>query len=399
MEGDEAGVRENVENTVNYGICPELGVENKGSWRRIKKVMKKGEQGEPLTVAFIGGSITQGSLASSLEKTYSYQVFKWWKEKFPKSGAAYLNGGIGGTDSQFGAARVKNHILKQNPDFIVVEFSVNDKNTSHFKETFEGLIRQIYKSPSEPAILIVNNVFYDTGENAQHQHNAIGKAYGIPCISMKGAVYPKVADGTVKAEKITPDHLHPNDEGHRLVAFVITDFLEKVYRERKTAEASYSMPGPVTKNRYEYSVRLQNWYDEVEMEGFGPDIGESASQNPIFKNGWTAEQEGDFIRFHTKGSSLAVQYLKSIHKPLPKAIAIVDGKEENAVLLDGNFEETWGDCLYLQTLLEQEEADFHTVEIRIVESHKEDTAPFKLVSFIVSDACPVELSVIASSLG
>jgi hypothetical protein len=30
---------------------------------------------------------------------------------------------------------------------------------------------------------------------------------------------------------------------------------------------------------------------------------------------------------------------------------IIDGDEENAVILDANFNETWGDCLYLQDIV------------------------------------------------
>jgi hypothetical protein len=29
---------------------------------------------------------------------------------------------------------------------------------------------------------------------------------------------------------------------------------------------------------------------------------------------------------------------------------IIDGDEENAVILDANFNETWGDCLYFKIL-------------------------------------------------
>ena len=79
----------------------------------------------------------------------------------------------------------------------MVEFSVNDEDNMPFSETYEGLIRKIYYSESKPAVLIVNSVRYDDGRNAQTQHIKVGKAYDIPCVSMKPTIYEKVLDGSI----------------------------------------------------------------------------------------------------------------------------------------------------------------------------------------------------------
>ena len=42
---------------------------------RLKNCIQKAEQGKELTIAFFGGSITQGSLATAPENTYAYRVF------------------------------------------------------------------------------------------------------------------------------------------------------------------------------------------------------------------------------------------------------------------------------------------------------------------------------------
>ena len=52
--------------------------------------------------------------------------------------------------------------------------------------------------------------------------------------------------------------------------------------------------------------------------------------------------------------------------------------------VDGNFEETWGDSLHLETLAEHLPFGTHTVEIELIETHKEDKVPFYLVSIIAS---------------
>ena len=217
-----------------YGINCSKGVLNRGNLYRIERAMKKAMRGENITVGFLGGSITQGCLSSTPETCYAYLVYRWWCETFPDAGITYVNAGIGGTTSQFGVARADSDLLSKSIDFTVVEFSVNDDDNAHFLETYEGLIRKIYGSQTEPGILIVNSVRYDDGVNAQAQHVRIGKAYELPCVSMKPTLYEKVLDGTYTSRDITEDDLHPNDEGHGLMAEVIISFLEMVYSELKT---------------------------------------------------------------------------------------------------------------------------------------------------------------------
>ena len=107
--------------------------------------------GEKLVIGFVGGSITQGSLATQPHLCYAYHVYEWWKKTFPKAEFVYVNAGIGGTTSQFGAARVEADLLRYRPDFVITEFSVNDDSNAHFLETYEGLVRKIYQFETKPA--------------------------------------------------------------------------------------------------------------------------------------------------------------------------------------------------------------------------------------------------------
>lgn len=104
----------------------------------------------------------------------------------------------------------------------------------------------------------------------------------------------------------------------------------------------------------------------------------------MFRQGFTARNLGDRITFRIEGTGVAVQYRKSVQKPAPIARVVVDGCQENAVLLDANFQEDWGDCLYIDTVLFHGERKLHQVEITIVEAHENDAVPFYLVSVIGS---------------
>lgn len=357
----------------------EKGIVSRGCWAAIQKCMLRAAAGYPITVGFLGGSITQGSLASGPESCYAYRVYRWWCETFPLSRITFVNAGIGGTTSQFGAARVEEDLLKYKPDFVLTEFSVNDENNAHFQETYEGLIRRILKSGA--ALMLMNNVCYDTGYSAEAVHLDIARYYHLPSVSMKPTLYAALQRGEMQNRDITPDDLHPNDLGHELVAKVICHLLETI-RRAPWEQEQREFPAPLTPNRYEGSRRYQNHNSQPVCCSFTPDETPQEHITQMFRRGWTAWKQGSTMEFSVKGSCIAVQYRKSVTQPTPIAKITVDGGHE--LLLDGNFRETWGDCLYLDTVAEGLEDTLHTVKIEIVETSDRDAVPFYLVSVIGS---------------
>lgn len=364
---------------------------------RLKNLMKRAANGESLVIGFLGGSITQGSLSSTPKTCYAYLVYEWWKKSFPNAAFSFVNGGIGGTTSHYGGARAWKDVLCYRPDIVTVDFSVNDDANEFFEETYEGTLRRLLAAPSSPAVVVLNNVFYDTGKNAQDYHNRIADHYGIPHVSIKDTVYPDVESGKIVRADITPDNLHPNDKGHRLVADEICKLLESIKAEMEEetiageniegkstkTEASVLLPAPLTENAYEHSRLIQIQDNEAILDGFLVDPIEKKGMLDIFKNGWTAAHTNDKISFEIECSCLAVQYRKSVQQPVPKAKAVIDGDEAHAVILDGNFTEDWGDCLYLEPLLHHAEKKVHKIEITVTDA-KDIVRPFYLVSLIVS---------------
>lgn len=364
---------------------------------RLKNLMKRAVNGESLVIGFLGGSITQGSLSSTPKTCYAYLVYEWWKKSFPNAAFSFVNGGIGGTTSHYGGARAWKDVLCYRPDIVTVDFSVNDDANEFFEETYEGTLRRLLAAPSAPAVVVLNNVFYDTGKNAQNYHNRIADHYGIPHVSIKDTVYPDVESGKIVRADITPDNLHPNDKGHRLVADEICKLLDSIKAEMEEetiageniegkstkTEASVSLPAPLTENAYEHSRLIQIQDNEAILDGFLVDPIEKKGMLDIFKNGWTAAHTNDKISFEIECSCLAVQYRKSVQQPVPKAKAVIDGDEAHAVILDGNFTEDWGDCLYLEPLLHHAEKKVHRIEITVTDA-KDIVRPFYLVALIVS---------------
>ncbi len=377
-----------MKNLINY----ENALVNAGDDSHIISVMQRALNGEKLTLAFLGGSITQGCLATTPEGCYAGLTYKWWKDNFPKAEFTYVNAGIGGTTSHLGVARVEEDIFSHKPDFLIIEFSVNDDNTAHFKETYEGLVRRVLRRENAPAVLLVHNVCYDTGNSAESVHVEVGKHYQLPSVSMKSTIYEQVASGNIANRDITPDDLHPNDAGHALLAEVITYYLNNVKEKAQTlwnrsemittGALTKELPAPITVNGYENTHRYRN--DElvpVSCVGFVKDETPQSHIGDTFKKGFVASNLNDKIVFSVECSSIAVQFKRTMHGPLPKAKITVDG--EHSLILDGNFDEDW-DCLALETVLEHGECKEHTVEVEIVETHENDREGFYLVSLITA---------------
>lgn len=351
---------------------------------RLKKLMKRAEAGEELTIGFLGGSITQGSLASDHRNTYAYRVFDWWKKTFPKAEFHYVNGGIGGTTSQFGVARAVTDVLMYQPDFVAVDFSVNDEPDDFFMETYEGTIRKLLSWDSKPAVVILNNVYYDSGKTAQKQHNTIGDWYHVPHVSIKETVYAKMKEGVYTMKELSPDGLHPNDKGHGLVADEIIKLLENVKVHMDEAELEPDFPEPLTQNAYENAMRLTIREISPELNGFKADSEEKNGHLDFFKNGWIGRKAKDRITFNVEASCIAIQYKKTIKRPAVKALLILDDDTDNKIVMDGNFDEDWGDCLYIETILNHGERKKHKVEIVIPDTESENDTPFYLMSLIIA---------------
>jgi hypothetical protein len=142
----------------------------------------------------------------------------------------------------------------------------------------------------------------------------------------------------------------------------------------------------MTLNRFEHANRLTIRNSAPALAGFRADPEEKSGHLDFFKNGWIGRKSGDSIRFILPSlTSLAIQYRKTVRHPAPKAICILDGDREHALLMEADFEEDWGDCLFLQTIPVREKKSAHTVEIEITEASEEDAETFYLLSVIYTE--------------
>jgi len=134
---------------------------------------------------------------------------------------------------------------------------------------------------------------------------------------------------------------------------------------------------------YEKATIYQNSDSNFITKGFVCDQTIKEDLRDIFKLGWYGENEGDTLTFYLEGSEIAIQYRKTIQKPAPKAKVFIN-EDETDIILDANFEESWGDCLYTQPIIIHGAYQIYHIKIQIVESSKDIKLPFYISSIITS---------------
>ncbi|MDR1891701.1 MAG: SGNH/GDSL hydrolase family protein [Oscillospiraceae bacterium] len=300
----------------------EKAVVNKGNQAAIANAMKKAQRGESVTVGVIGGSITQGSKATVASKSYASLLKAWWQDQFPGSTLKFINAGVGATDSLIGVHRMGTDLLRHNPDFIVVEFAVNDVSDSLHKETCESLVRRILKQGNKPGVLLLF-LINQNGESAQTNQQAIGANYDLPMISYKTAIWPEIGK-KFKWADIAADNVHPNNTGHAIIGVMLKYYLAKLKQGLASAPSAVNaLANPITKSGYENAVLLTNAnFSAQSLGGFTVTNGAYYQ----FPNGWTVKNNTAPIVFEvTDASNLYILYHATTSGNGGKVLVSLDG--------------------------------------------------------------------------
>ena len=347
----------------------ERGVVEVGDTARLVRVMDRAERGEPITVGVLGGSITEGARASEPANCYGARVADWWHTTFPKSTITFVNAGIGATGSDLGAHRVQRNLLEKKPDFVVVEYAVNDAGSPLAAETLEGVVRQILSAPQSPAAMLFFTMNQD-GASRQEDHVPVGRHYGLPMVSLKDALWPLVEQGTLAWTDFEADEVHPNDTGHAYAAQLITGLLDRVNDSRTEEIATPvipELPAPLVSDLFEHTQLFT-------VENLTPTANtgwKECAGDARIGNGWETDQPGSTLTFTVSGDAVSVLFWR-IKGGMGRAEAWMDDREP--VLLEGWFSADWGGYTPFQLIARDLGPGPHTLHIRLLEEkHEEST--------------------------
>ena len=324
------------------------------------------EKGGPVTVAYLGGSITAQNGWRVLSRD-------WLQKQYPKATVTGVHAAIGGTGSDLGVFRVEADALQAKPDLLFVEFAVNDSGTppERIRKAMEGIVRKTWRALPETDICFVYTVTAkDTPalaagglKQSERVMEEVAAHYGIPTVHLglevarlekegklvmksddapmtrvsgdelnEAAALAKDAQGRIIFSK---DGVHPYPEtGHVLYMQALARSFEKMRDTGRTGP--HALPEPLSADNWEaarqFSLDRGGVFSGT-VTRLDPKVDEAAR---AFANRMPALWRfgpGAALRFKFKGTKVAIYDLLG---PDGATVEItVDGKSRRVIRFDG----------------------------------------------------------------
>jgi len=212
----------------------------------MPNLRRKLEAGEPVTIGFLGGSITQNA-----EKEGFIEALRTWvAKKYPAARVRTLNAGVPATNSNWGAARVGHDLLEERPDAVFVEFAVNDGERDS-RADMERIVRRIRQADpdtdvaflyatSEPAFN--NKLRKGKTHEAIRFHEAVAAHYALPSLIFGTDLYRQIDSGGRPWSDFFQDDCHPTSEGYASYSRDMDAFLAAVFAGSSQRQSSLPQP-------------------------------------------------------------------------------------------------------------------------------------------------------------
>ncbi|MEH7273853.1 SGNH/GDSL hydrolase family protein [Neobacillus vireti] len=365
---------------------------SKGNNHRLKAAIEKAERGEDVTIAYIGGSITQGAGAKPIHThSYAYQSYLRFREMFGKDNGKnvhFIKAGVGGTPSELGMIRYERDILRDGevaPDIVIVEFAVNDAGDETEGICYESLCLKILSSENKPAVILLFSVF-ENDWNLQDRLSPVGAHYELPMVSVKEAVVEQFRLTREEGNIITKrqffyDIYHPTNDGHTVMGDCLAYLFSETKKSSKDRVDIEIDKTPVIGNGYK-DVQLLDRKDntinarinigsfrETDVDLQMVEMDANPFVTPQFPNNWmhTAVSGNESFKMTINSKSLILVFKDSGSSEFGTAEIYVDGKLK---ITADPHEVNWTHCnagiVYQENVCRE-----HQVEIKMASNHED----------------------------
>ena len=358
-----------------------------GNNLRLKNVIERAQRGEQITVGTVGGSITEGALASNYEECWAVRFAARFGETYGTDGGAnvtLVNCGVSGTPSPFGYMRYGRDIIARvpesdpdgYPDLVVIEYAVNDWTEPTGCRCYESMVKEILSQPNKPAVILLFSARND-GWNVQNELQKIGERYDLLMVSVRDGLYRHL-DKDFPKKNFYKDEYHPNSTGHGMMAdAMMTAVADAAAAETAETDIDLSVK-PVYGTDF---MGLKTIYGDSVPEGITVERG---SFDKVDKTTYSNKPVGqvcgkNFCHGTSSGTDpmkvtgifrkCLIAWKAAAEDTYGTAEILVDGKVK-ATLKGGSGK--WGQS-EVALVLDEKEAAEHTVEIRVVEEGKRFT--------------------------
>lgn len=382
----------------DYQKMLERSLMNIGNTARFLKAVKKAKNGGDVTVAYIGGSITQGAGATPIHhECYAYKSYRAFAELFGKDeNVHFIKAGVGGTPSELGMLRFERDVLRDGsmaPDIVVIEFAVNDEGDETKGNCYESLVRKALKLPEKPAVILLFSVFANDW-NLQERLGKVGYHYNLPMVSVLDAVTPQFklkpgAGRVLSKNQFFYDMFHPTNHGHTIMADCLTYFFKQAARREAEDDDTERLllKDAIIGCDFE-AVKLLDRKDnygrkevvkEINCGSFLSEdeelqcveMDEDLACTPEFPYNWMycgkVENEAEYFELKISCKTLLLIYKDSGDMAVGKADVVIDGRK---IMTADPHVNGWTHCNAV-ILLQENETEEHVVRIQMAQGDED----------------------------
>lgn len=347
-----------------YNMMVERSLITTGNETRMANVLDRASKGEEITVAYIGGSITEGyhdNLTLAEDQKWAKMTNNWLSEQYPDATFNYVNAGLSGTPSILGNLRLERDVLASEPDIVFVEFAVNDGNAMDYHNAYESMIRTLLTQDKDIAVVLLFTIV-ESGHTCQEYMMKIGENYGLPMISLPNSLWVEIQEGRMTWDDYSGDQSHPHVEGSKIILDFVINYFEAVIDELATGDVDKTLPEPVYSGDYMNMSFLESTNLTPEISGFA-----EYDTHHWFNDGWFYKgKDGAKMSFDITCKKLAMVYKANNSDVFGDAQIYIDG--ELAMTVSSNMESGWNNPEQTY-IINGDESAAHTVEI-VVEGGK-----------------------------
>lgn len=371
-----------------YTMIAEDSCMSVGENGRLDAVLRKLSNGESVTIAAIGGSITEGAGASKTEECYVSRFVEGLKERYPNADIISVNAGIGGTPSALGVIRYERDVtqtLEKEPDLVLVEFAVNDYEEPTDGRAYESMVRAILEKDNKPAVILVFSVF-KTKWNMQDVYKPIGELYGLPMVSIKDGIKSAYNSGKLTDDMYFSDEYHPTSFGHKIMADSLLYMIDQ--KQESLVDTISELPEEDVYGTDFMQVHFLSAQSDAEKcvtaGGFAMTDTELQHtphmEDAVFADNWMHGEESGSEPFvaKLKCRNILLNYKTSNKDSFGKASVYIDG--EFVVELSGYSEGGWNNS-NIALLLDEQTTREHVLEIRMSEGEEQKKFTIQCIGY------------------
>ncbi|MBQ4166158.1 MAG: SGNH/GDSL hydrolase family protein, partial [Oscillospiraceae bacterium] len=340
-----------------YDLMVERSLITTGDETRMANVLDRAAKGEEITVAYIGGSITEGyhdNLTLAEDEKWAKMTNNWLSEQYPDATFNYVNAGLSGTPSILGNIRLERDVLANDPDIVFVEFAVNDGDATNYHNAYESMVRTLLTQDKDIAVVLLFTIV-ENGHTCQEYMTKIGENYNLPMISLPNSLWVEMQEGRMTWDDYSGDQSHPHVEGSKYIRDYIIYYFEQVIDGAATGEVDKTLPEPIYSDDYMNMSFLESTNLDVEIEGFT-----EYDTHHWFNDGWFYKgSDGAKMSFEVNCKKLAMVFKANNSQVYGDAQIYIDG--ELSTTVSSNMESGWNNPEQTY-IINNDESAAHTVE-------------------------------------